>query len=418
MDFWRPSALLLGPGGAKGFLMIGSLLLLEKCKMLKDIRKIVGVSMGAIIGLLINTGCSVTEILEMGLMTDLSEIITNIDVITIMKKNGLVSHDIFRKRMRDKIISKYGFVPSLKQLYLMTGIELEVVSTNLDKDRPEYFSHETEPELCCVEAVIMSMNLPFFFYTYIYKDSIYLDGAISDPFPLQRVEGQRALAIRTTGSPLDPKGSFFNYISQVVNCLTSQKRNENTSEDTKILDLVFEINDAIGVNLNFEKRVDMVIIGYLRSYQFLKSMSEIYPENSSYLETVKKFSSSSFFDAILVKPSSVKDTASPAVDCATKNNERRIQPTNGSLGSLRSGPKVLVEDDHCAQGRGPDSRILMEVDSESLPKKSNQNAGIVKKQISSSTVVPIPERIQSTRHVKNKVKETTHRVKSVQRIRL
>ena len=60
---------------------------------------------------------------------------------------------------------------------------------------------------------------------------------------------------------------------------------------------------------------------------------------------------------------------------------------------------------------------MQEVDSASLSKKSNQNAEIVKKQIS-STVVPIPERIQSTRHAKNKVKETTHRVKSVQRIRL
>ena len=295
MDFWRPNALLLGPGGAKGFLMIGSLLLFEKCKMLKDVKKIVGVSMGAIIGLFFNIGCSVTEILEIGLVTELSELITNIDVMSIMKNHGLVSHDIFRKRMREKVIQKYGFVPNLKQLYMMTGIELEVVSTNLDLDRAEYLSYQTEPELCCVEAVIMSMSLPLFFYTYNYKNNIYLDGAIADPFPLSRFSNESVLAIRMMGSNLDPKGSFFNYISKVIHCMTSQTRNLKKTKDTHILDLSYDVNDAIGVKLTFEKRVDMVMVGYLRAHQFLQSIK------SKYIHEIEQVTPPTFFDAITIK---------------------------------------------------------------------------------------------------------------------
>jgi predicted acylesterase/phospholipase RssA len=294
MDLWTPDALLLGPGGAKGFLMLGALLLLEKCKMLKDVKKIVGVSMGAIIGMFLNIGCTVTEILEIGLMTELNEIITTIDVMTIMKNKGLVSHDVFRKRMREKVTQRFGFVPTLKQLYMMTGIELEIVVTNLDKDRPEYFSHQTEPDLCCVEAVLMSMSLPLFFYTYVYKDNIYLDGAVAEPFPIHRLKKDKTLAIRMMGSHIDPKDSFFNYISKVVNCLTSQTRNNTKSKDTKILDLIYEVNDAIGVKLTYEKRVEMVLVGYVRTYHFLKSFQ------SCFLGSIEKYTNQNFFDSITI----------------------------------------------------------------------------------------------------------------------
>jgi predicted acylesterase/phospholipase RssA len=344
MDLWTPDALLLGPGGAKGFLMLGALLLLEKCKMLKDVKKIVGVSMGAIIGMFLNIGCTVTEILEIGLMTELNEIITTIDVMTIIKNKGLVSHDVFRKRMREKVTQRFGFVPSLKQLYMMTGIELEIVVTNLDKDRPEYFSHQTEPDLCCVEAVLMSMSLPLFFYTYVYKNNIYLDGAVAEPFPLHRVSKDKTLAIRMMGSHIDPKDSFFNYISKVVNCLTSQTRNNTKSKDTKILNLIYEVNDAIGVKLTYEKRVEMVLVGYVRTYHFLKSF------HSCFIASIEKYTNQNFFDSITINfnkgSNEVEDTnvQSEAEREPEREAEREVERDGSeSDGSENKGDEYLEE---------------------------------------------------------------------------
>jgi predicted acylesterase/phospholipase RssA len=299
MDLWRPNALLLGPGGVKGFLMLGSLLLFEKAKMLRGIKKIVGVSIGAVIGLFLSIGCSVTEIIELAFMTDLVELMSTIDFIHIMKKNGLVSHDVFRKRMRDKLSEKCGFVPTLKQLHLMTGIDFEVVVTNLDKDQAEYFGYANQPDLCSVEAVLMSMSLPLFFYTYVYKDNIYLDGGIADPFPIHRFAPDHSvLAIKLNGSPLDPKASFFNYIAKVVSCLTSQKRGFKLNhQKTKVLNLEYEINDAIGVKLTYEKRVDMVVVGFLCAHKFLSETQ------SPFLKTIENLMSKSFFQAIQYQPS-------------------------------------------------------------------------------------------------------------------
>lgn len=298
MEIWRPNVLLLGPGGAKGFLMLGSLLFLEKTKLLKDIKKIVGISIGSVIGLFYSIGCSITEIIEIALMTQLSEVMTNLDIINIMKTNGLVSHETFRKRMNDKVVEKYGFVPTLQQLYLMTGYEFEVVVTNLNKDEAEYFSHKTQPNLPCVEAVLMSMSLPLFFQSYVYNDSVYVDGAICDPFPIQRYESENVLGIMLKTTPADPKESFFNYMSCVIHAFTTAKEKiMNIPENCKILNIEYQMNDIIGMKMSFETRVDMVLLGFLRGYQFYDQLYKIDPINYP-MTNIQKYVSLDFFSAL------------------------------------------------------------------------------------------------------------------------
>lgn len=279
MEIWRPNVLILGGGGVKGFLTIGSLLFFEKTKMLKDIKKIVGVSIGSVIGLLYASGYSMTEILDFSLMTQISEVVSHIDILNIMKTNGFVSHDVFRKKLNEKIISKFGFVPTFKQLYLMTGYHFEVVVTNLDKNVAEYFSHETQPDFSCVEGVLMSMSLPFIFQTYIHNNDIYLDGAIIDPFPLNRYRNDCVFGIILKTTPVNPRESFFNYLSRVIDSFTTTKeKNIIIPPNCKILNLQYQITDTLGIKMSFENRVDMVLFGYLRGYQFYDEIHRIHPQ--------------------------------------------------------------------------------------------------------------------------------------------
>ena len=274
MEVWRPKVLLLGPGGVKGFLLLGSLLFFEKVKFLKDIKKIVGISVGSMAGLLYIIGCSITEILEFAIVTNIIDIST-IDVINIMKKNGLISHDAIRKRLRDKVTEKYGFVPTLKQLYLMTGYEFEIVVTNLDKDTTEYFNHQTEPDLCCVEAVLMSITIPLIFQSYVYKNNIYLDGAISQAFPIQKYKDENVFAIMLKGARSDPKESFFSYLYHIIKLLTSiTEKNLDVPPNTKILHLNYQIDDTIGVKLTFDKKVEMFMFGYYKAHEFYKKLNK------------------------------------------------------------------------------------------------------------------------------------------------
>jgi predicted acylesterase/phospholipase RssA len=297
MEVWKPNVLLLGSGGVKGFLMLGSLLFFEKSKMLKDIKKIVGISIGALIGLFYIVGYSITQILEIALMTDISDMINNIDILNIMKTNGLISHEVFRKRIQDKIIEKYGFVPTMKQLYFMTGYDFEIVVTNLDKNKAEYFSYITQPELSCVEAVLMSISLPLFFQTYVLKENIYLDGAISDPLPIERYKSEKVFGILMKASLINPKESFFNYLSSVLQSFTSTKeRFIDVPINCKLLNLEYEINDIMGVKTSFEKKVDMFLFGYLRAFQFYQKLNESHP--TEYPMFIQKYTPLEFFSSI------------------------------------------------------------------------------------------------------------------------
>ena len=279
MNPWKPKVLLLGPGGVKGFLMMGSLLFLEKTKLLKEIDKIVGISIGSVVGLMYQIGYTVGEIIDFAFNIQLGEMISTIDMINIMKKNGLISHEIIRKKLHEKVVQKYGFIPTLKQLYMMTGTVFEVVVTNLNTDNAEYFSHETEPDLSCVEAVLMSISLPLFFQSYEYKDSLYLDGGLSEPFPVHRYEKEQVFGIMMKGSPVNPKQSFFNYLSRIIKIITSTRdKRLKINGHCKVLNLEYEVDDAIGVKIGFEKRVDMVMIGYLRAFYFYQEISKKYPE--------------------------------------------------------------------------------------------------------------------------------------------
>lgn len=297
MEVWSPNVLLLGSGGVKGFLTIGSLMFFEKTKLLKNIKKIVGISIGSVIGLFYVVGCSITEILEISLMTQLSEVMTNIDIVNIMRTNGLVSHDIFRKKMNDKVTEKFGFVPTLQQLHMMTGYEFEVVVSNLDNDEAEYFNHQTQPNLSCVEAVLMSMSIPLLFQTYMYNNHIYMDGAICDPFPIHRYPKDKVFAIMLKSTHDDPKESFYNYLAKVIQTLTSTKlRSIEVPRHCKILNLEYKVNDTIGMKITFEKRVDMVLLGYLRAYQFY---TKLYINNpNEYPMTIQKYIPLEFFSAL------------------------------------------------------------------------------------------------------------------------
>ena len=60
-----------------------------------------------------------------------------------MKVNsGLISNTHINLKLSELIKNKYGFIPTLKQLYMATGIQLVCVTMNIDTHTPEYHSYQ------------------------------------------------------------------------------------------------------------------------------------------------------------------------------------------------------------------------------------------------------------------------------------
>jgi predicted acylesterase/phospholipase RssA len=286
---WNPTVLILGSGGRKGYLMLGLLLLLKHTKILDNIKVIIGVSVGAVIGLLYNIGCSITEILEISLSVNPSQLFDTMDVKNVTTSFGLFSHDLFRDHINKKMIKYFGFVPTLQQLYYMTGIKFIAGVVNVTDDKEEYLSYETEPDLLSTEAVLMSMNIPIVFHTYKYKHKLYVDGGIANTLPIQLYDdgNNDILGIKLTESTKsNPSESIISYITRVFHIIIS-KRTKNLldqrSNRCEVIYLSDEIKgsafDPVGLKLSFENKSQMIIEGYLNGLKFLEYVSSKYDYN-------------------------------------------------------------------------------------------------------------------------------------------
>lgn len=177
--------LVLSGGSTRGIVQLGMLYALHEQKKLSNIQLYVGTSIGSIINLLLLVGYTPLEIFTFVCTTQLSLDTQSINVLTLLTEFGLFSLDPFFEHIENKIIDKLDYVPSLKELYENYGKHFVSVTYNLSKRKLMYISHETHPDLCCIDALKMSANIPLIFHKYIYDGDSYIDGGFFDQFAIK-----------------------------------------------------------------------------------------------------------------------------------------------------------------------------------------------------------------------------------------
>lgn len=218
----NPETLILGPGGAKGFMILGALKVLKEKELLKNVKRFVGISIGSSIALLMVCGYDILDILYESLeiqniFTDLSINLTKL-IIDTTEKGGLISNEKIKAFLEKMVKKKFGFIPDLKKLYELTELELVSVALNLSQDRTEYISYKNFPDISCVEAVLLSMNIPLVFQQIKYNNDIYVDGALGDPYPAGMFPNSLGVIIYTRCELKD----MLSYISSVTGCYINQ----------------------------------------------------------------------------------------------------------------------------------------------------------------------------------------------------
>lgn len=155
------TGLLLGSGGVRGYLIIGALRYLLESKQLINLRHICGVSVGAIIGFLYLIGCLPVDMLRLDITGFPS---VQLDVIQRLLTDGyLYSLDPIIEQINDYAAQHNFENVSFQQLYEYKPIKLTIVAYNVERAEPLYFSHETHPEMSCIEAIRLSCAVPILF---------------------------------------------------------------------------------------------------------------------------------------------------------------------------------------------------------------------------------------------------------------
>ena len=283
-EIWKPEVLVLGPAGMKGFLELGTLYAVEENHLLTEVTTFVGVSVGAIISLMMTCGYKITEIIAESADTNIFDDLTSVSLKDTRDKLGLVSSAPIRRKLVKSVMAKFGYVPTLEELYHATGLKLVCVTANLDKETAEYMSYETEPLLPVVDAVMYSMNIPIIFYKLKYKGCVYVDGALANPYPMDIFDdgSTNILGIyveSTSKTECEPTHSSTTmYFHKIIHFSMTQLRDriiENCSEKCKHICLPTDIIDPTGLSLDAHLKADMIVKGYGIAQEFLEGLSHL-----------------------------------------------------------------------------------------------------------------------------------------------
>ena len=279
---WKPSLLLCGPSGPKAFLIAGSIKrLYEEKDFLSDVKHFVGVSAGAATTLLLVVGYTIDEIIDFYMELSIIDDIANINLDEDREKFGLIKNETIEKKLALAITQKIGFIPSLKQLYCITGLEWTAVAFNVDKIKGQFFNKDNHPDMSVLELVMMSMCVPGLIQPRQYKGDSFLDGAITQPLPILEFDhsGNKILALHISSdedlSYADKSGPTFIY--KLFHGGMAEIKDLNlkySSSNVKYIPLKTNIKDITGLTLSRETRQKMVDYGYAYASNFLKINSD------------------------------------------------------------------------------------------------------------------------------------------------
>lgn len=166
--------LVLGPAGMGIFTLVGSLMKYEDT--IKNIKEISGASAGAVLAVALALNVPLHDLLDRLLSLDI-ENLTKFKLKSFIKNYGFVT----MKPFRDALEKAYGSDPTFSDL----PKKVYISSYCVNRARTEYFSVDTHPEMKVIDAVCMSIAIPFIFETIKYNDMLYMDGGTKELYPLE-----------------------------------------------------------------------------------------------------------------------------------------------------------------------------------------------------------------------------------------
>ena len=216
--------LVFSGGGLLGISYIGILKYLETKNF--HIKTLVGTSIGSIFAFLLNIGYNYDEIYDEIIKLNLNDM-KNISILYFIKyyglDNGKKVTEWLKKLLNKKQINENI---TLKELYDYSCQKLIICVTDVINCKPYYISYENEPDLKVIKAIRMSISIPIIYSPIKYKNKYYIDGGMSDNFPLGIFNNQedKTLGILLSGKPEDKyKHGLYDYIYKIlkisVDCL-------------------------------------------------------------------------------------------------------------------------------------------------------------------------------------------------------
>lgn len=185
----KPTALVLGSGGAGQIRSVGCIKLLYERAAIEGIKIFAGTSFGAILSLFLVMNLDETEFISAILHLKLSHVIdaSYKNMLSNLWDKWGVDDGSVCSALLDDILNSFGYKSSItfKELYLKTRKHLFVCASDIVSGKPIFFNPIDTPDTAVLIACQASMSIPIVFapIRLPQSDALLVDGALFCPYP-------------------------------------------------------------------------------------------------------------------------------------------------------------------------------------------------------------------------------------------
>lgn len=203
----------------KGIATIGALMEFQEAGWLQGVHRFAGTSVGAALATMLAIGADLESIFEDHVVSFTYD--SSYDISGLDKSFGLDTGEGLQKWI-DTLLGDARHI-TFKDVLETHGSTLLICATNLNTKEAVIFGPETHPEMRVAQALRMSCSIPLYFAATSYKGELYVDGALTDNFPLRAAAAgghSRVLGLRITNTPkpAHTKWTLDKFISGIVDC--------------------------------------------------------------------------------------------------------------------------------------------------------------------------------------------------------
>lgn len=236
------------------FTLIGALKARETA--LAGVQEISGASAGAILALFLAVGMSVDEVLDKSLSLNVPNFV-KIRIGSFFNKFGFVDMGPIRK----KLVDMCGCDPTFGEL----DMKIYVSAYCLNTSTTVYFSKDSHPQMKVIDAVCMSMAVPFIFACGNYDGRTYVDGGTKEDYPLTPFMDKKPHEITCIRIKMNTiYRETINTPKEFVETLVRSALTDRTTYSTPVEMVEINVGDTnvLDFNMDYEEKVQLYNLGY------------------------------------------------------------------------------------------------------------------------------------------------------------
>lgn len=213
IDFSKIDTLCVSGGGNKCFTFLGALDYLTETNKIKieQFTKYSATSGGALISYFLVLGYTIEQTKEFVQTLDIFKLVDkdfNLDYL--LTNYGLNNGNKFMYTIKQLLKNMFNVEDiTLLELYNLTKKEFIIIGTNFTNGIETAFSYKTHPNMSVITALRITISIPYMFTPVLYEGDYYVDGGITNNFPINWCNQETTLGIYV-------KGTVKNNINNII----------------------------------------------------------------------------------------------------------------------------------------------------------------------------------------------------------